>query len=91
MEEVNGQSSVGADLENGSWKEQNARNFENCETGLLNLKKLVLQILSTWRVTLTTMSDCTFSDFLFVFFFLYGLGVSCIHPVYFGLRPTVLF
>jgi hypothetical protein len=25
------------------WKELNARSFEDCETGLLNLKKLVLQ------------------------------------------------
>jgi hypothetical protein len=25
------------------WKELNAHSFEDCETGLLNLKKLVLQ------------------------------------------------
>lgn len=27
------------------WREQNARGFENCETGLINLKKLVIQML----------------------------------------------
>jgi hypothetical protein len=37
-----------------------------------------------------SMSECSYSDFLDVFFF-FGLGVSCIHPAYFGLRPSVLF
>jgi hypothetical protein len=37
-----------------------------------------------------SMSECSYSDFLDVFF-LFGLGVSCIHPAYFGLRPSVLF
>jgi hypothetical protein len=45
---ANGQPSVGADLENGSFV------FD------VNLKKLILQTLFTW----TTMSDCTFSGFL---------------------------
>jgi hypothetical protein len=42
------------------WKEHNAHSFEACETGLLNLKKLVIQILFRWRVTLHSMSDCSF-------------------------------
>jgi hypothetical protein len=46
------------------WKEQNVRSFEDCETIALNLKKLVLQTLFTWRVTLHYMSDCSFSGFL---------------------------
>jgi len=38
------------------------------------------------------MSDCSFSRFSrFVFFFLFGLGVFCIHPLYFGLRSSALF
>lgn len=32
-----------------------------------------------------------FEFFRFVLFFLIELGVSCIHPVYFGLRPSVFF
>jgi hypothetical protein len=46
------------------WKERNAHSFEVCEIGSLNLKKLVIQTLFTWRVTLHSMSDCSFSDFL---------------------------
>jgi hypothetical protein len=46
------------------WKERNGRSFEDCETSLFNLKKLVLQALFTWRVMLASISDCTFADFL---------------------------
>jgi hypothetical protein len=46
------------------WKEQNARSFKDCETGLINLKKLVIQTLFMWRVTLQCMSECSYSDFL---------------------------
>jgi len=42
------------------WRERNARSFDDCENDLLNLKKLVLQTLYTWRVTLTTLFDLTF-------------------------------
>jgi hypothetical protein len=35
--------------------------------------------------------DSTFSDFLDLGSSLYGLGVSCIHPVYFGLHLSTLF
>jgi hypothetical protein len=41
------------------WNEQNARNFEDCETFLINLKKLVIQTLFTRRVTLQSMFDCS--------------------------------
>jgi hypothetical protein len=62
------------------WKKQNARSFEDCESDLLNLKKLVIQTLFTWRVTLHSMSDC-FLFFRFVFFSLWFRGIiyiSCI-------------
>jgi hypothetical protein len=53
------------------WKERNARSFEDCETGSINLKKLVIQTLFTWRVTIQSMFDCSSSDFFrFVCFFL---------------------
>jgi transglutaminase/protease-like cytokinesis protein 3 len=32
-----------------------------------------------------------FYFFRYVFFFLFELGVSCIHHVYFGLHPSMLF
>jgi hypothetical protein len=31
------------------WREQNARCFEDCETDLMNLKKMMLQTLFMWR------------------------------------------
>jgi hypothetical protein len=46
------------------WKEQNAHSFEDCETGSNNLKKLVIQILFMWRVTLQFMPECFSSNFL---------------------------
>jgi hypothetical protein len=46
------------------WKEQNARNFEDCEIGLINLNKLAIQTLFMWRVTIQSMSECSYSDFL---------------------------
>jgi len=46
------------------WKEQNAHSFEDCETGSNNLKKLVIQILFMWRVTLQFMPECFYSNFL---------------------------
>jgi hypothetical protein len=46
------------------WKEWNAHNFEDCETGLIKLKKLVIQILFMWRVMIQSMSKCSYSDFL---------------------------
>jgi hypothetical protein len=36
----------------------------NCETGLLNLKKLMLHTRYTWRVAWTTSHVSTFSEFL---------------------------
>jgi hypothetical protein len=46
------------------WNERNTCSFEDCETGSLNFKKLVIQTLFTWRVTLHSMYDCSFSEFL---------------------------
>jgi hypothetical protein len=46
------------------WKERNARCFEDCETGLMNLKKLVMQTLFMWRENLHSMFECSFSEFL---------------------------
>jgi hypothetical protein len=45
------------------WREWNAQSFD-CENGLLDLKKLVLQTLYTWRVACNTSSVSTFSEFL---------------------------
>jgi hypothetical protein len=45
-------------------KERNARSFEDCETGLIKLKKLVIQTLLMWRVKIQSMSKCSYSDFL---------------------------
>ena len=44
--------------------EQNAQSFDNRETCLFDLKKLVLHTLYTWRVTWTISSISTLSEFL---------------------------
>lgn len=31
------------------WREQNAKSFEDCESGLLEIKKMMLQSLFTWN------------------------------------------
>jgi len=46
------------------WKERNARSFEDCETGLINLKKLVIQTLFMGRVKIQSISECSYFDFL---------------------------
>jgi hypothetical protein len=46
------------------WKEWNAQSYEDCETGPITLKKLVIQTLFMWRVTLQSMSACSYLDFL---------------------------
>ena len=38
------------------WQERNAQSFDERENGLLDLKKLVLQTLYTWRVAWHTFS-----------------------------------
>jgi len=45
------------------WREWSARCFEDCETGLMNLKKLVMQTLFMWREKLQSMS-CSYSESL---------------------------
>jgi hypothetical protein len=45
------------------WRERNAHSFKDCEIGLINLKKLVIQTLFMWRVKLQSMSECSYSDF----------------------------
>jgi hypothetical protein len=46
------------------WRERNARCFEDCETGLSNLKRKMLQMLFMWRDRIKLMHECSFFDFL---------------------------
>jgi hypothetical protein len=46
------------------WRERNARNFEDRENGLLELKKMMLQSLYTWRVAHNSLFVVNFSEFL---------------------------
>jgi hypothetical protein len=46
------------------WRERNARSFDDREIGLLELKRLLLQTLYTWRVAWNTTHASTFSEFL---------------------------
>jgi hypothetical protein len=46
------------------WRERNARNFEDRELGILELKKRVIQTLFSWRVMWHSPQVSTFADFL---------------------------
>jgi len=41
------------------WRDRNVRCSEDCETGLMNLKKLVVQTLFLWIEKLQFMSECS--------------------------------
>jgi hypothetical protein len=43
---------------------RNHRSFDDCERGLTDLKKLVLQTLYLWRVAWPTLNVSNFSEFL---------------------------
>jgi hypothetical protein len=46
------------------WRERNARNFEDCEHGIIKLKKRVLQTLFSWRVLWHSSQVSMFAEFL---------------------------
>jgi hypothetical protein len=46
------------------WRERNARNFEDCEHGIIELKKMVLQMLFSWRVLWHSSQVSTFAEFI---------------------------
>jgi hypothetical protein len=73
------------------WRERNARCFEDCETGLSNLKRKMLQMLFMWRDRIKLMHECSYFDFLDRCSLCSFFGVPCIHHVYFGLRPFASF
>ena len=45
------------------WKERNARSFEDRELGLMELKKMVLQTLFSWRVLWHSSQVSTLAEF----------------------------
>jgi hypothetical protein len=45
-------------------RERNVRNFEDCEHGIIELKKMVLQTLFSWRVLWHSSQVSTFAKFL---------------------------
>jgi hypothetical protein len=46
------------------WQERNTRSFDDCERGLTDLKKLVLQTLYLWRVAWPTPNVSNFFEFI---------------------------
>jgi hypothetical protein len=46
------------------WRERNARCFEDCENGLLNLKRKMLQTLFMWREKIQSMHECSYFEFI---------------------------
>jgi hypothetical protein len=45
------------------WRERNARSFEECELGLIELKKRKLQTLFSWRVMWHSMQASMLAEF----------------------------
>jgi hypothetical protein len=45
------------------WRERNARNFEDCEHGIIELKKMVLQTIFSWKVSWHSSQVSTFAEF----------------------------
>jgi hypothetical protein len=65
------------------WRERNARNFENRETSVEELKKIIFNSFYTWIAAHNCFLFSSFSDFLnCCSFFLLNRGFSCILPVY---------
>jgi hypothetical protein len=46
------------------WRERNARSFEDCELGLMDLKERVMQTLFSWRVLWHPLQVTTLVEFL---------------------------
>jgi hypothetical protein len=46
------------------WRERNVRNFEDCELGILELKKMEIQTLLSWRISWHSLQDSTLVEFL---------------------------
>jgi hypothetical protein len=46
------------------WRERNARNFEDCKLGILELKKRVIQTPFSWSVMWHSPQVATLADFL---------------------------
>jgi hypothetical protein len=46
------------------WREQNVCSFEDNESSMIELRKLALHTLFSWRVTWSHSHESTFSDFL---------------------------
>jgi hypothetical protein len=46
------------------WRERNARCFEDCETDLMHLKRMMLQTLFMWREKFQFMHECSYFDFI---------------------------
>jgi hypothetical protein len=46
------------------WRERNARSFEDRESGLLEIKKMMLQSLYIWKVAWNSVHFSNFSEFL---------------------------
>jgi hypothetical protein len=70
LEGAKGQPVVDADLENGfvlfdvvsMEGTECMHSFEDCETDLINLKKLVIKTLFMWGVTIQFISECSYFD-----------------------------
>ena len=64
------------------WREWNAKGFEDCDNGLLEIKKMMLQSLYIWRVAWNSLPVFNFFEFLELCSFSLNYELSCIFSVY---------
>jgi len=69
------------------WREQNARYFEDVETSMLELRKLLLSTLYIWIAAHHSLNVFSYADVLNLFSVRSYLGYSCILLVYEGCAP----
>jgi hypothetical protein len=74
------------------WRKKNVRSFEGHELGLIELKKMMLQTLFSWRVMWHSPQVLTLAEFkTYVLHFQFKSicirGLFCILPVYMGCAP----
>ena len=69
------------------WRERNTQSFDDCETRLLDLKKLVLHTQFTWKVAWDILLVSTFSKFLDLCFLSLWVRGSLVYFMCIGLQP----
>jgi hypothetical protein len=73
------------------WQERDTQSLEDFENGLLEIKKMMLQSLFTWKMAGNSVHVSNCSEFLeLMCFFFYNFGVLLHTSYVVGVRPSAL-